>query len=60
MKPAKLYTVEVTEEGEDLVIEFPEEIVQEQGWIVGDKLEWIIHSDYVILRKAPDEDSGTE
>ena len=60
MKPEKLYTVEVTEEGEDHVIEFPEEIVQEQGWIVGDKLEWIIHSDQVILRKAPDEDSGTE
>ena len=34
MKPAKLYTVEVTEEGEDLVIEFPEEIVQEQGWVL--------------------------
>ena len=50
MKPAKLYTVEVTEEGEDLVIEFPEVIVQEQGWVIGDKLEWIIHNDYVILR----------
>lgn len=60
MKPAKLYTVEVTEEGEDLVIEFPEVIVQEQGWIVGDKLEWIIHNDYVILRKAPNEVSDTE
>ncbi len=60
MKPAKLYTVEVTEEGKDLVIEFPEEIVEEQGWIVGDKLEWIIHDDYVILRKQPNENSSTE
>ena len=55
MKKIKMYQVEVLEQDDDLVIEFPEEIVEEQGWLVGDTLEWIIHDDYVILRKKPDE-----
>ena len=55
-----MYRVEVQEDGEDLVIEFPEEMLEEQGWKTNDTLEWIIHDDYVILRKKPDEDSGTE
>lgn len=55
-----MYQVEVQEDGEDLVIEFPEEIIEEQGWQVGDTLEWIIHDSYVILRKKPDENSSTE
>ena len=60
MKKTKMYRVEVQEDGEDLVIEFPEEMLEEQGWKTNDTLEWIIHDDYVILRKKPDEDSGTE
>lgn len=59
MKKIKMYQVEVLEQDNDLVIEFPEEIVEEQGWLVGDTLEWIIHDDYVILRKKPDENSST-
>lgn len=59
MKKIKMYQVEVLEQDDDLVIEFPEEIVEEQGWLVGDTLEWIIHDDYVILRKKPDENSST-
>jgi bifunctional DNA-binding transcriptional regulator/antitoxin component of YhaV-PrlF toxin-antitoxin module len=59
MKKTKMYQVEVLEQDNDLVIEFPEEIVEEQGWLVGDTLEWIIHDDYVILRKKPDENSST-
>lgn len=55
-----MYQVEVQGNGEDLEIEFPEEIVTEQNWQVGDTLEWIIHDDYVILRKKPDEASSTE
>jgi hypothetical protein len=60
MKKTKMYQVKVQEDGDDLVIEFPEEIVTEQGWVTGDTLEWIIHDDYVVLRKKPDENSGTE
>jgi len=67
MKKAKVYQVEVQEQDDDLIIEFPEEIVQEQGWVVGDTLEWIIceasemaiHDDYIILRKKPDENSNS-
>jgi uncharacterized membrane protein (UPF0127 family) len=59
MKKTKMYQVEVLERGDDLVIEFPEEIVEEQGWRIGDTLEWIIHDDYVILRKKPDENSSS-
>ena len=59
MKKTKMYQVEVLEQDDDLVIEFPEEIVEEQGWKVGDTLEWIIHDDYVILRKKPDENSSS-
>jgi len=60
MKPSKVYTVEVQEDGEDLVIEFPEEMLEEQGWKTNDTLEWIIHDSYVILRKKPDENSSIE
>lgn len=59
MKKTRMYQVEVQEDGEDIFIEFPEEIIKEQNWLVGDNLEWIIHDDYVILRKAPDESSNT-
>jgi len=60
MKKTKMYQVEVQEDGEDQFIEFPEEIIEELGWKVGDTLEWIIHDDYIILRKKPDESSSTE
>jgi len=60
MKKTRMYQVTVEGSGEDLEIEFPEEIVKEQGWKPGDTLEWIIHDDYVILRKGPNESSDTE
>jgi len=60
MKKTRMYQAEVQGKGEDLEIEFPEEIVTEQNWQVGDTLEWIIHDDYVILRKKLDENSSTE
>ena len=59
MKKIKMYQVEVLKQDDDLVIEFPEEIVEEQEWKVGDTLEWIIHDDYVILRKKPNENSSS-
>ena len=55
-----MYQVEVQEQDDDLIIEFPEEIVKEQSWVVGDTLEWIIHDDYIILRKKPDENSDSK
>ena len=54
-----MYQVEVLKQDDDLVIEFPEEIVEEQEWKVGDTLEWIIYDDYVILRKKPNENSSS-
>ena len=57
---AAVYKIEVKEENGDLVIDFPEEIIEKTSWSVGDSLEWIIHDTYVILRKAPDENSSTE
>ena len=57
---AVVYKIEVREEDNDLVIDFPEEIMEKTGWSVGDSLEWIIHDTYVILRKAQDENSSTE
>jgi bifunctional DNA-binding transcriptional regulator/antitoxin component of YhaV-PrlF toxin-antitoxin module len=53
-----LYKSEVKEEDGNLVINIPEEIMEKTGWNVGDSLEWIIHDTYVILRKAPDENSS--
>lgn len=55
-----MYQVEVQEDGEDQFIEFPEEIIEEQGWKIGDTLEWIIHDDYIILRKKPNESGSAE
>lgn len=57
---AKVFTIQVQEEDNDLVIEFPEEIMETTGWKKGDNLEWIIHDTYVILRKKPNENSSTE
>lgn len=56
----KICKVVVQEEGDDLVIEFPEEVIVDQGWEIGDTLEWIINDDYVILRKSSNESSSTE
>ena len=55
---AKVYRIEVQEDGDDVIIDFPEEIIESTGWKVGDDLEWIIHDTYVILRKKPDESSS--
>jgi len=33
---AKVYTIQVQEEGDDVIIEFPEEIIESTGWQVGD------------------------
>ena len=55
---SKIYTIQVREENDDLVIDFPEEIMETTRWKDGDDLEWIIHDTYVILRKATNENSS--
>jgi len=49
----KKYTVELIEDGEDLVLPLPEEIMTELGWKIDDILKWKIqeNTQQVILSK---------
>ncbi len=56
----KKFTVEVIRSGEDpddLMIPLPDEVMQEQGWKVGDQLAFDIENEYCItMRKSNDND----
>jgi hypothetical protein len=46
------WTITVEEDGEDLVLPLPEELLEELGWQTGDTLLWIEQDDGSwILRK---------
>jgi hypothetical protein len=40
MTNAKTWTVVIQEEGEDLILPLPQEMLDEVGWKLDDKLEW--------------------
>lgn len=49
------YTITVEEDGDDIILPIPEEILKNLGWTEGDMLEWVINDDTTItLRKAND------
>ena len=52
--PLTSYTVTVEEDGDDLLLPLPEEIVKDLGWNEGDELEWSVNNDTITLRKAHD------
>ena len=48
------YTVTLEEDGDDLLLPLPEEIVKDLGWNEGDELEWSVNNHTITLRKAHD------
>lgn len=56
----KKFTVEVIrsdQDPDDLMIPLPDELMQEQGWEIGDELAFDVEStDYIVMRKSNDND----
>jgi len=44
---SEVYTLEIQEDPEtkDLIIEFPDSLMESAGWKVGDNIEWIDNKD---------------
>jgi bifunctional DNA-binding transcriptional regulator/antitoxin component of YhaV-PrlF toxin-antitoxin module len=49
------YDVTLEEDGDDLILPVPEDLMDELGWQEDDLLEWIIEDDHIVLRRV-DED----
>ena len=43
--------ITVEQEGDDLVLPIPDDILQELGWEEGEELEWEISNGAIILKK---------
>ena len=43
--------ITVEQEGDDLVLPIPDDILQEVGWEEGEELEWEIVDNTIILKK---------
>lgn len=56
---ANNYEAKIIEDGEDLILEFPENLIEEMGWKTGDTLKWETKDGNVIVSKV-NEDSITE
>lgn len=51
-----LYTATVEEEGEELLLNLPDEMLEEMGWEVGTTIEWIdIGDGRWMIRRVDDE-----
>ena len=48
----KIYTTNLIEDGEDVIFNFPDEVLVDLKLEVGDTVEWVIHEDYVIMKKV--------
>lgn len=51
---SKTYITTVIEEGDNLVLPFPDSLMEDMGWKAGDVLEWTVHDDYATIRKFTD------
>jgi bifunctional DNA-binding transcriptional regulator/antitoxin component of YhaV-PrlF toxin-antitoxin module len=51
------YTLEIQEDDNgDFFIQFPDDVIEELGWEVGDILEWKLKGNGVVLSKLNDSD----
>ncbi len=48
----KIYTTTVVEEGEDLVFNVPDQILENLHLDVGDTVEYVVHDDYIVMKKV--------
>jgi hypothetical protein len=49
------YTVSLEEEGDDIMMPIPEDLLDYLGWEDGDLLEWILEDDHIKLVKVEEE-----
>lgn len=54
------WTITVVEDGGDLILPFPDELMECQGWQEGDTLEWIDNGDGSWTLRKVDDDTQTE
>lgn len=56
----KTYTVSLEQDGDDLIMPLPEEMLKEIGWKVGDTLQWIDNGDgtFSLSKQSPDDPLG--
>ena len=55
------YTLEIQEDDNgDLFIQFPDDVIEELGWEVGDSLEWKPKGNGVVVSKLNDSDRYEE
>lgn len=59
MTKVKTWSVMIEEEGEDLVLPFPQDLLDEVGWKPGDNLEWVDRGDgtWEIRKKLSQSDN---
>ena len=54
-KSNKSYTIELIEDGDDLILPLPERLLEEAGWKEGDMLEWADNGNGTwTLKKLPE------
>ena len=53
-KPKRTFITKVIQDGDDLIMPFPDSLMEAMEWKEGDVLEWSVHSDHAILRKVDD------
>lgn len=60
MTKVKTWTAIIEEEGEDLILPIPQEMLDEVGWLPGDNLEWYDRGDgtWEIRKKLEQSDNG--
>jgi len=50
----KTYVTTVIEDGEDLILPFPDGLMEEMGWKEGDTLDWTSYDGYAVIKKVED------
>jgi len=60
MTQVKTWSVILEEEGEDLILPLPQDMLNEVGWKPGDNLEWVDRGDgtWEIRKKLEQSDNG--
>lgn len=51
---SKTFITTVIEDGEDLVLPFPDDLMTVMNWKTGDVLEWTAQDDHATIRKIED------
>ena len=54
---SKTYVTTIIEDDEDLILPFPDSLIEDCGWNEGDVLEFRAHDGYATIRKVEDPTS---